>query len=84
MSFCNWLRTKKMAFENENAIAKEYFYHHIKENRSFAHLVFFLMKFVITSNLIKMISLIMKRSLVFFATIKKILISPLKAGKIPI
>lgn len=41
MSFCNWLRTKKMAFENENAIAKEYFYHHIKENRSFAHLVFF-------------------------------------------
>ena len=37
MSFCNFLRTKK----NENAIAKEYFYHHIKENRSFAHLVFF-------------------------------------------
>ena len=43
--------------------------------------LFVLMKFIISLNLIKMIKLLMKKSLVFFLTIMKSLIQLLKAGK---
>ena len=34
-----FLKNKKMAFENKHTIAEDYFYYHFKENHGFTHLV---------------------------------------------
>lgn len=34
-----FLKNKKMAFENKHTIAEDYFYYHVKKNHGFTHLV---------------------------------------------